>query len=97
MPQGARLTNTQRLADRYMTDANWKIVEGLQELCAKRGWSMLDLAFSWLAVKPEVASVIAGATKTRADRAERQGRRSEAPRPRIWPRSTAVTTSAKAK
>ena len=63
LPQGARLTNTQRLADRYMTEANWKIVEGLRELCAKRGWSMLDLAFSWLAANPLVASVIAGATK----------------------------------
>jgi aryl-alcohol dehydrogenase-like predicted oxidoreductase len=63
LPQGARLTNTQRLADRYMTEANWKIVEGVRELCAKRGWSMLDLAFSWLAANPLVASVIAGATK----------------------------------
>jgi len=63
LPHGARLTNTQRLADRYMTEANWKIVEGLRELCAKRGWSMLDLAFSWLAANPLVASVIAGATK----------------------------------
>jgi len=63
LPQGARLTNTQRLADRYMTEANWKIVEGLRELCTKRGWSMLDLAFSWLAANPLVASVIAGATK----------------------------------
>jgi len=63
LPLGARLTNTQRLADRYMTEANWKIVEGLRELCAKRGWSMLDLAFSWLAANPLVASVIAGATK----------------------------------
>ena len=63
LPQGARLTNTQRLADRYMTDANWRIVEELRELCEKRGWPMLDLAFSWLAAKPYVASVIAGATK----------------------------------
>ncbi|MFI5013724.1 MAG: aldo/keto reductase [Hyphomicrobiales bacterium] len=62
-PEGARLTTTPRLADRYMTETNWKIVEGLQDLCAKRGWSMLDLAFSWLAAKPVVASVIAGATK----------------------------------
>jgi aryl-alcohol dehydrogenase-like predicted oxidoreductase len=63
MPQGARLTTTQRLADRYLTDTNWEIVAGLRDLCAKRGWSMLDLAFSWLAAKPFVASVIAGATK----------------------------------
>jgi aryl-alcohol dehydrogenase-like predicted oxidoreductase len=63
MPQGARLSTTQRLADRYMTEANWKVVEGLRDLAKKRGWSMLDLAFSWLATKPVVASVIAGATK----------------------------------
>ncbi len=62
-PEGARLTTTQRLADRYMTETNWQIVEGLRALCEKRGWSMLDLAFSWLAAKPAVASVIAGATK----------------------------------
>jgi aryl-alcohol dehydrogenase-like predicted oxidoreductase len=63
MPQGARLSVTQRLADRYMTETNWRIVEGLRDLAGKRGWSMLDLAFSWLAGKPVTASVIAGATK----------------------------------
>ena len=63
MPEGARLTKTQRLADRYMTDANWRIVEELRGLCERRGWPMLDLAFSWLAAKPYVASVIAGATR----------------------------------
>jgi aryl-alcohol dehydrogenase-like predicted oxidoreductase len=54
---------TQRLADRYMTEMNWRIVEGLRDLAGKRGWAMLDLAFSWLAAKPVTASVIAGATK----------------------------------
>jgi len=63
MPAGARLAVTQRLADRYMTQTNWRIVESLRALAAKRGWSMLELAFSWLAAKPMVASVIAGATK----------------------------------
>jgi aryl-alcohol dehydrogenase-like predicted oxidoreductase len=63
MPEGARLTNTQRLADRYMTPANWPIVEGLEAFCAKHGRSMVELAFSWLAARPTVSSVIAGATK----------------------------------
>jgi aryl-alcohol dehydrogenase-like predicted oxidoreductase len=63
MPKGARLSVTQRLADRYMTETNWRIVEELRDLAEKRGWSMLDLAFSWLAAKPMVASVIAGATR----------------------------------
>ena len=62
-PQGARLTYTQNLAERYMTEANWERVEALQSFCQKRGRSMLELAFSWLARRPTVASVIAGATK----------------------------------
>ncbi|MGE0719308.1 MAG: aldo/keto reductase [Alphaproteobacteria bacterium] len=63
MPAGARLTTTQRLADRYITDANWAIVEKLADFCAKRGKTMLELSFSWLARQPQVSSVIAGATK----------------------------------
>jgi aryl-alcohol dehydrogenase-like predicted oxidoreductase len=63
MPQGARLTNTQRLADRYMTDANWGKVERLEAFAGRHGKTLLDLAFGWLAAKPYVSSVIAGATK----------------------------------
>ena len=63
MPEGARLTKTQRLADRYLTDQNWQIVERLEGFCAKRGRRLLELAFSWLAARPAVSSVIAGATK----------------------------------
>ncbi|HLI11222.1 MAG TPA: aldo/keto reductase [Alphaproteobacteria bacterium] len=63
LPAGTRLANTQRLADRFATEANWPIVEALQAFCAQRGHSLLELAFSWLAARPGVASVIAGATK----------------------------------
>ncbi len=63
LPAGTRLANTQRLADRYMTEANWPVVEKLEGFAAKHGRSMLELAFSWLAAKPTVSSVIAGATK----------------------------------
>lgn len=63
MPEGARLTATQRLADRYLTDPNWQIVERLEEFCAQRGRSLLELAFSWLTARPPVCSVIAGATR----------------------------------
>jgi aryl-alcohol dehydrogenase-like predicted oxidoreductase len=63
MPQGARLTDTQRWADRFVTDANWPIVEKLQAFADKRGHSLLELAFSWLASRPAVGSIIAGATK----------------------------------
>jgi aryl-alcohol dehydrogenase-like predicted oxidoreductase len=63
MPEGARLTTTQRFADRYLTDANWQIMERLDEFCAKRGRSVLELALSWLTARPPVCSVIAGATR----------------------------------
>jgi aryl-alcohol dehydrogenase-like predicted oxidoreductase len=63
MPPGMRLTNTQRLADRFLTEANWQIAEKLGDFAATRGKSLLELAFSWLACRPQVASVIAGATK----------------------------------
>jgi len=61
-PENARLTLVKRLADRYMTEANWAIVEKLQDFCDQRGHSMVELAFSWLAARPQVSSVIAGAT-----------------------------------
>jgi aryl-alcohol dehydrogenase-like predicted oxidoreductase len=63
MPAGARLTNTQRLADRYMTDRNWSIVEALDSFATARGRGLLELAFSWLLAQDPVASVIAGATR----------------------------------
>ncbi len=63
MPEGARLTKTQRLADRYMTEQNWAVVEKLEAFASERGHTLLELAFSWLAAQPTVSSVIAGATK----------------------------------
>jgi aryl-alcohol dehydrogenase-like predicted oxidoreductase len=63
MPEGARLTKTKRLADRYLTDVNWQIVERLEDFCATRKRSLLELAFSWLVARPAVCSVIAGATR----------------------------------
>jgi aryl-alcohol dehydrogenase-like predicted oxidoreductase len=63
LPEGARLTKTQGLADRYLTEANWLRVEKLRGFAEARGHSLLELAFSWLAANKHVSSVIAGATK----------------------------------
>ncbi|HEV8031722.1 MAG TPA: aldo/keto reductase [Stellaceae bacterium] len=62
-PAGARLATTPRTADRYLTDRNWAVVERLEAFCAARGHSLLELAISWLLHRPNVASVIAGATR----------------------------------
>ena len=52
-----------RHSPRVMTDANFDIVEKLEAFVKARGHTMLELAFSWLAARPTVASIIAGATK----------------------------------
>ena len=62
-PADTRLGNTPRLRDRYVTVRNEDIVEKLQAFAKARGHTMLELAFSWLAARPQVSSVIAGATR----------------------------------
>jgi len=62
MPEGTRLAVMKPLADRWVNDTNWAIVERLGTFAAERGHTLLELAFSWLAARPTVASVIAGAT-----------------------------------
>ncbi|OFV96527.1 MAG: aldo/keto reductase [Acidobacteria bacterium RIFCSPLOWO2_02_FULL_60_20] len=63
MPAGARLTASSAFAGRFLTEANWQAVDALETFCAARGRSLLELAFSWLAAQPLVASIIAGATR----------------------------------
>lgn len=63
MPEGARLTKTPRLADRYMTERNWNVAEKLFDFAEARGHTILELAFSWLLAQSPVSSVIAGATR----------------------------------
>ena len=63
MPESSRLTTTQRLADRYLTDKNWAISEKLIDYAEAQGHTALELAFSWLLAQAPVSSVIAGATK----------------------------------
>src|SRR4051812_38190185 len=46
---------------KVFTEENLAIVESLREFAEQRGRSLLELAFSWLASRPAVASVIAGA------------------------------------
>lgn len=43
-----------------MSDRNFDIVEGLTAFAARRGHSLLELAFAWLLAQPSVGSVLAG-------------------------------------
>jgi aryl-alcohol dehydrogenase-like predicted oxidoreductase len=62
-PDDTRFGKVPRLRDQYVTPRNEEIVEKLQAFAQARGHSMLELAFSWLAGRPQVSSVIAGATR----------------------------------
>jgi len=72
MPAGARLTREKRQSDRWISEANWDVVERSTAFCDARGRSLLELAMSWLASRPLVASIIAGATSP--DQVERNAR-----------------------
>ena len=63
LPADTRLAQTQRLADRYLTERNWQIAEKLADFADSHDRTMLQLAFSWLLGQSPVASVIAGATR----------------------------------
>ncbi|XXY52203.1 aldo/keto reductase [Sorangium sp. So ce269] len=69
-PAGARLSAPDdRLAARFLTEQNRSAAAALAAFASSRGHSLLELAFSWLAGRPTVASVIAGATSPEQVRA----------------------------
>src|SRR5690242_4555910 len=61
LPAGTRLS-VPRYSDRVLNDENLRVVERLEQFCAARGRTLLQLAFAWLLAQPSVASVIAGAS-----------------------------------
>jgi aryl-alcohol dehydrogenase-like predicted oxidoreductase len=48
--------------DEFLTDERFDVVERLSRFAEEHGHTILELAMSWLAVQPEIATVIAGAT-----------------------------------
>jgi aryl-alcohol dehydrogenase-like predicted oxidoreductase len=64
LPPGTRFAgNVPRGKDAFMNARNWRIVNALSDFAAKQGRTLLDLAMSWLASRPYVPSIIAGATR----------------------------------
>jgi aryl-alcohol dehydrogenase-like predicted oxidoreductase len=63
LPDGSRLAGwTAELAGQFIDEERLRTVSTLTEWAADRGHSLLELAMSWLAGNPQVASVICGAT-----------------------------------
>jgi aryl-alcohol dehydrogenase-like predicted oxidoreductase len=63
IPQGTRLANPRRHERKFIAEVNWPVIERLEQFCRARGRPLLELAISWLLKQPEVASVVAGATR----------------------------------
>src|SRR4029077_18673005 len=59
----------ERLRNRQLSDARIDKAAALGDVARDRGHTLLELAFSWLASQPFVASVIAGATRPEQIRA----------------------------
>ena len=72
-PEGSRITLMAQAmperADAVLTDENFAKISKLRAFAEEHGHTLLDLAMSWLASKPLIASVIAGATKPEQVRA----------------------------
>jgi len=63
-PEGTRIAGMPaEQASRLLSEESLGRVDELDRLAKSAGHSVLDLAFAWLLRRPEVASVIAGATK----------------------------------
>jgi len=60
-PKGSRLAGPGGW-DEFMTDERFELVERLMAFAEQHGRTILELAMSWLASQPEIATVIAGAT-----------------------------------
>jgi aryl-alcohol dehydrogenase-like predicted oxidoreductase len=67
LPKGSR--GDAGWGPKVFTDENFDKVERLIQFAEGRGHSLLELAFSWLAAQPTVASVIAGASSPEQVRA----------------------------
>lgn len=61
-PKGSRGEDN-AYVQQYMTDANYDIVEKLTEFANARGHHLNELAHAWLLARPQVSSVISGATR----------------------------------
>jgi aryl-alcohol dehydrogenase-like predicted oxidoreductase len=65
LPEGSRfaVVTERNYIGQFLTERNWQILDALTAFAQRRSLTLLDLAMGWIAAKPLVASVIAGATR----------------------------------
>ena len=62
-PEGSRLGINLKAGERRLTESNFDMLERLSAWVGERGHTLVELAFAWLLARPEVSSVIAGASR----------------------------------
>jgi aryl-alcohol dehydrogenase-like predicted oxidoreductase len=63
LPEGTRFAQWPKtMTERFLAEPNRTMYAALQAFCKARGRSILELAISWLLMRPTVSSVIAGAS-----------------------------------
>jgi aryl-alcohol dehydrogenase-like predicted oxidoreductase len=73
-PPGTRLAGASEERRREIfSDQKFDVIQALERYAADHGHTVLELAIAWLAAKPAVASVIAGATRPEQIRANVKG------------------------
>jgi aryl-alcohol dehydrogenase-like predicted oxidoreductase len=68
-PEGTRLAAWGAMADTFASDERFDVVDRLTSYAEAHGYTLSELALSWLAGAPTVGSVIAGATSPEQVRA----------------------------
>jgi aryl-alcohol dehydrogenase-like predicted oxidoreductase len=63
VPAGSRLAIWSLMRARIINDVNWTKVEKLRAFVEERGHTLIELAMSWLTTRPQVSSIIAGASR----------------------------------
>ena len=62
-PADSRLGINLKAGERRLTESNFDLIEQLSVWVEERGFTLVELAFAWLLARPEVSSVIAGASR----------------------------------
>jgi aryl-alcohol dehydrogenase-like predicted oxidoreductase len=65
LPEGSRfaVVKERNYVGQFLTEDNWEKLDALTAFAQRRGLTILDVAMAWIAARPQVASVIAGATR----------------------------------
>lgn len=63
IPEGSRASQNKSLKKKFLTEENISRIRALNEIAAKRGQSLAQMAISWVLRKPQITSALIGASR----------------------------------